>query len=318
MKADSTKELRVGALIAIGFVVIFLAFFQIGGKEGLFVTKIDLRARFIDVQGLTVGAPVRVGGMKVGAVKYIDFSDDGDRGMIVVTLAIDENSFSRIKKDSEAKLGTVGLLGDRTVDITIGSQSAEPLNRGDYVQTVEAVQLDNLLTESGEAVKEIKTTAQNAREIAWKINYGEGSLAKIINDPRLYTNLDSLLLIWSRISAKIDQGEGNLAAIINDPDLYRNMNRFLSGFTEFLTELNAGQGTLGKLATDDRLFNHTDSLLVSLTAALEKINAGEGTLGQMITNVELYEKLYSTLDALDILIKDIKEHPKKYVKVSLF
>lgn len=318
MKSDSSKELRVGALIAIGFVVIFLAFFQIGGKEGLFVKKVDLRARFEDVQGLNVGAPVRVGGKKVGTVKDIEFSDDGNRGMIVVTLAIDKDSFARIKKDSEAKLGTVGLLGDRTVDISIGSQSSEPLHQGDYVQTIESVQIDNLLTESGETVREIKATAENAKEITWKINYGEGSLAKIINDPRLYTNLDSLLLIWSRISEKIDMGEGNLAAIVNDPDLYKNMNRFLGGFSEFLTELNAGQGTLGKLATDDRLFNHTDSLLLSLTSALEKINGGEGTLGQMVNNVELYEKLYSTLDAMDILIKDIKEHPKKYVKISLF
>lgn len=307
MKESTKKEIKVGALIAIGLIIMFSAFFIIGGKEGIFTTSYPLFARFDDIEGLHVGAPVRLGGMKVGNVTDINFSDIADAKAIIVEMSIRSKSFIRIREDSKAVLASMGLLGDRTVDISLGSLDQPAIAPGQFVST-----------EGGDIVKDIKEVAQNVKEISGKINEGEGSLAQIINDPRLYTNLDSLLIIWADLSRKINEGEGNLAAIVNDPKLYRNLNDFLAKSTDFIEAINSGQGTLGKLATDEKLYSHTDSALIALNETLTRINSGEGTLGQLMVNADLYEKLTATLASLDSLLIDIKQHPKKYVKLSLF
>lgn len=318
MKINTAREIKTGALIVIGFIIMFVAFFLIGDREGLFGRKYQLNAEFFNVEGLTVGAPVRLGGMKVGAVKKIGFSENGESRSIVVAMSIESSSFFKVRKDSEARLGSVGLLGDRTVDITIGSPDAEPLMPGEFVNTVETMLIGDIIAESGDPIRDIKVITRNAKEISWKVNYGEGSLAKIINDPRLYMNLDSLLILWADISKKISEGRGSLAELVNDPALYNNLSNFLNEFSHFMADINAGQGGLGRFAKDSEIYDHTDSLLISLNNTLEKINSGQGSFGQFVNNAELYQKLNSTLVSLDSLIVDIKQNPRRYVKLSIF
>lgn len=305
---DSTKrEIRVGAMIALGVIIIFSAFFIIGGKEGIFSKRYKLYARFNNIEGLNVGAPVRLGGWKVGTVDDISFTDDARGEAIIVMMSIDSKSFIRIREDSRARLGSMGLLGDRTVDISLGSPEMRPIAPNEFVAV-----------EGADLFKDVEDVAANAKEITRKINEGDGSLSQIINDPRLYTNLDSLLLIWAELSRKVNEGEGNLAAIVNDPQLYKNFTVFLEKSSEFVDAINSGQGTLGRLAQDDQIYNRTDSLLMALNTTLEKINSGEGTLGQLMVDQELYEKLNKTLGSLDSLLIDLRKNPKRYVKISLF
>jgi phospholipid/cholesterol/gamma-HCH transport system substrate-binding protein len=318
MSRETGKELRVGALLAIGFLIIFGAIFIVGGQEGLFTTKFELKARFGNVEGLTVGAPVRVGGVKVGSVTDIRFSPEGAGKSIIIEMSVSENSFTRIRQDSNARLGSQGLLGDRTVDINVGSPESPQMRQGEFIASIEATQFDDLISKSGDALTDIKITAQNAKEISWKINHGEGSLAQIINDPRLYTSLDSLLNMWSEITVKINSGQGFLAKLVNDPSLYNNLTASLGEMKTLLATINAGQGSFGRLMADDGLYRRLDSLLTSVDNTMVKINNGDGTAGQLINNDDLYLKISDTMDALNELIADIRENPKKYVKLSIF
>lgn len=307
MRDNTRKEIRVGAMIALGLIIIFSAFFIIGGKEGIFSKRYKLYARFDNIEGLTTGAPVRLGGWKVGTVDNIRFTDDAKGEAIIVMMSIESKSFIRIREDSRARLGSMGLLGDRTMDISLGSPESRPISPGEFVPV-----------EAGDIVKDVEAIAANAKEVTQKINEGDGTLSQLINDPRLYTNIDSLLIIWSDISKKVNEGEGNIAKLFNDPQLYESVNLFLSQSTELMESINTGQGTLGKLATDDQLYTHTDSLLAQLNNTLQKINSGEGTFGQLMVNQDLYLRLDKTLSSLDSLLVDIREHPKRYVKLSLF
>ncbi len=318
MKDNMSKAIKVGFLAVIGFAIIFMAFFAVGDQEGLFTSKCDLLARFKNVEGLTVGAPVRLGGVKVGSVKEIRFSADRTNKTIVVAMSIDHKGFARIGKDSQARLGSMGLLGDRTVDITLGTPESEKCTPGDFVTTIEAYQINDLISESGDIMTDAKLTVGDAREIAWKLNRGEGTFARFINDPRMYTNLDSLLVLWTNITNRIRTGKGSMAEFINDPEVYKELTRLTKESADFMAAVNEGKGSLGKMAAQEGLYDHTDSLLISLNKMLERINSGEGTLGQIASNAELYQKLLSTLESLDSLIVDVKAHPKRYVKLSLF
>jgi phospholipid/cholesterol/gamma-HCH transport system substrate-binding protein len=318
MKRESSKEIRVGALIAVGLVIIFGAFFAISGQEGFFSRKVELKAKFGNVEGLTVGAPVRLGGVKVGSVERIDFSPLGEDKLVLVIMSISRGSFSRIREDSDARLGSQGLLGDRTVDITIGSPEAPLIRPGDYISTIQAAQFDDLISRSGDALTDLKITAQNAKEVSWKINHGNGSLAQIINDPRLYMSLDSLLDMWANITIKINSGQGTLSKMVNDPSLYDNLSASLGELKKFMAGVNAGEGSLGRIVRDDAFYFRFDSLLTSIDLTLAKLNNGDGTAGRILNNDDLYVKVNSTMDALNSLISDIQKNPNKYVKLSIF
>jgi phospholipid/cholesterol/gamma-HCH transport system substrate-binding protein len=318
MNGSRGKEIRVGALIVIGFLIIFAAFFVIGGQEGLFKKKYDLRARFGNVEGLTEGASVRLGGVNVGNVKNISFVPNGTDKQVVVTMDINASSFDKIRENSMARVGGQGLLGDRTVDISVGSQSEPPLKPGEFVRSAETAGINEIISQSGDVMGDIKAAAHNFKEISYKINNGTGTLAEVINDPRLYVSIDSLLNMWSEITLKINRGQGTLAKIVNDPSLYDNLSSSLSEIRQFMANVNAGKGSFGRLATENGIYNRLDSVLTSASETLEKINGGEGTAGQVLNNAELYQKITSTLEALNDLIVDIKAHPKKYIKISIF
>lgn len=317
MDKDSGKKIRVAATISLGLIIIFLAFFAIGNQEGMFKSKYDLKAKFVNVEGLTVGAAVRLGGVKVGNVKDIDFSEDWDK-RIIVTLSIGASNFTKIRKNSVAKLGSQGLLGDRTIDITVGEKTSEPLVKGDFIETQESPQLNEILSEGGNAIQDLKIAAHNIKEITWKINNGNGSLAQVLNDPRLYTNLDSLLNLWSRITLKIESGHGFLSQLVEDSTLYDNLSGTLKETKSLLAKINDGEGTLGKLATDKAMYNHIDSVLTSIDSTLALINGGNGTVGRIVTDTTMYQRMNATIESLDNLIKDVKAHPGRYVKISLF
>lgn len=318
MASEKYKGLKVGILFTIGIIIIFAAIFIIGSHEGIFAKSDYLFIRFQDVEGLVVGSQVRLGGVRVGAVQEIFFPSDIGSNEVLVKISIKSESFNRIRTDSRVTLGSMGLLGDRTVDISIGSGSQPPMQPGQYISAISTFGLENLISATEPTVGDLKDVARNAKEITWKINQGEGSLAKIINDPRLYSNLDSLLILWSDISGKINSGEGNVSLIMNDTSLYTNMARFFGMFSQFMDTLNAGRGTLNELIYNKNLYNHTDSLLVSLNEMMEGLNNSEGTLGLLMHNAELYRKLNATLASLDSLLVDIRYNPKRYVKFSLF
>lgn len=317
MNKDAGKKIRVAATIVIGLLVIFVAFFAIGNQEGMFTSKYVLKVKFVNVEGLTVGAAVRLGGVKVGSVKHIDFSDDWDK-RIVVALSIGASSFPKIRKSSIARLGSQGLLGDRTIEITVGEKTSEPLAEYDFITTQESPQLIDIISEGGDAIQDVKITAHNAKEISEKINTGTGSLAQILNDPRLYTNLDSLLNLWSAITVKINTGQGFFAKLINDSALYVNLAATLGETKTLLAKINAGEGTLGKMVKQDAIYNHIDSVLTAIDSTMTLVNSGNGTMGRLATDTTLYQKINTTVESLNELILDIKKHPGRYVKVSVF
>ncbi len=318
MNNNRGKEIRVGALIAIGLLIIFVAFFVIGGQEGLFAKKYELKARFANVEGLTDGAAVRLGGVKVGSVAKIAFAPDGTGKQVIVIMGINASDFDKIRENSIAQIGGQGLLGDRTVDISVGSPSEPALKPGDFVNSVQTAGINEIISQSGEAMSDIKVAAKNLKEITYKINSGTGTMAQVLNDPRLYVNIDSLLNMWTDITIKINEGKGTLAKLVNDPGLYDNLSSSLSELRVFMTNVNEGKGSLGQLATKENVYNRLDSLLTAASLTIDKINTGEGTAGQVINNAELYEKITTTLNALSELVTDIKAHPKKYIRISVF
>lgn len=313
-----SHELKVGALITVGLVIALMTVFLVGERQGLLKQRYYLKAQFDDAGGLQKGAPVRVSGFQVGVVNSIDLVETAGKPRVEITLRIEKSWQSKIRKGSVARVSSLGLLGDKLVEIVPAKQSNAILNNGDLLMTKEVMPPEEILAVVAEISDTLRSTTLSLNVIMKKIEKGTGTLGKMIDDPRLYTNLDSVMVSMNHLILLIKGNKGTIGRLMNDPSLYNSLNQTMSNINTISDSLKRGQGSLGKMLREPDIYNTLDSTSKRLDVILSRMEKGEGTLGKLSKDEEMYKKLKESSDELNKLIKDLKENPKKYLGVSIF
>jgi phospholipid/cholesterol/gamma-HCH transport system substrate-binding protein len=343
------SKLKIGAVVTIALILLLLAVFFAGNISNLFSKKVELKAQIHDVAGLRRGAPVWIYGTEVGYVKNIKL--DRVYGNIV-TMEIDRNILSFIREDSTASVMTMGLLGDKYIEIHVGSPQANPIPPGGVIKGTAQIDLKDVMATAATSIEKFGEFMSKLDRLVNSIEQGRGTIAKLINDPALYNNLNqdakafSLLLedlrnargtlkrliedpsLYERLlkaatsieefSKKINDRHGTLQKLVEDPSLYNQTLTAVSELEEFSRKLKEGKGTLEKLIIDPQLYENLDKGAEQLRSILGKVEEGRGLLGAFVRDEELTKELKETILQLKDLLKDIQEHPKKYFKLSLF
>jgi len=180
MDTHSEKfKIRLGLFVAIGLALFVLAIFVIGKQKNMFNPVFSLKTTFYNVSGLQVGNNVRFSGINVGTVDKITIINDSTV-MVYMIIRKEVNQF--IKADSEVAIGSEGLIGDRLVTITQGSNESPVATDGMLLSSMEPVETDaimeSLLITAGNA--EIIT--DQLAEIMINVNSGKGTLGQLIQD----------------------------------------------------------------------------------------------------------------------------------------
>ena len=118
-------QLRIGAFVLAALLVFLAIIYLLGAQARYFERKDTLLAEFTEVGGLIEGAAVRLAGVQIGRVTDVVLPGEPG-GKVRVTLTIARRFMGRIRRDSEARIVTQGLLGDKLVEITLGSAAAPP------------------------------------------------------------------------------------------------------------------------------------------------------------------------------------------------
>jgi phospholipid/cholesterol/gamma-HCH transport system substrate-binding protein len=140
MQSNSTRDLIVGVFVLIGLSAIGYLSLRVGGLEIGGQEHIVLRATFDDIGGLSVRAPVRVAGVKVGQVAAIELDEDL-RAEVVLEVASDLG----LSIDSSAAIRTSGLLGDQFIAVELGAEDAVMLDGEEFTFTESALSIDKLI-----------------------------------------------------------------------------------------------------------------------------------------------------------------------------
>ncbi|MFQ5960469.1 MAG: MlaD family protein [Candidatus Methylomirabilales bacterium] len=260
-------KLRVGIFVLL-LLLLFIAFvLTIGSQTRLFEDQYILRAAFDDVQGLTVGAPVRLAGLNVGAVQRVVFSPDPTDSRVHVEVTIDRGFQSRIRKDSQATIGTVGLVGDKVFDITVGSEAGKVLQPGEFLETQEPVDFARLLAQGGDMLEGLASASRTLDAVLQKIEEGRGLLPALITDEaggELVRDLARTAKSLRTITEQAEKGEGLLGAMLTDPtgaETVQDLRRVAANLKEITDALAEGEGTLGALIQDPTVYEDLSSLL---------------------------------------------------------
>ena len=137
-----SNELKAGVLILFCIAILLALTFRVGGMQFM-KEQYELKALFGTANGVKAHAPVNFAGVEVGEVKDLDIIYKGDETNVLMTLILDKNA--KVREDSIASIGTMGLMGEKLIDITRGSKGSPFLAPGKNVKTKEPLSMDEMV-----------------------------------------------------------------------------------------------------------------------------------------------------------------------------
>ncbi|MDH4121239.1 MAG: MlaD family protein [Deltaproteobacteria bacterium] len=224
-----TTELKVGLFVLAGTLAIILSSVLVTGWKPSMGGSYTLYVTVENASGLTRGTPVQVAGIKVGTIQDIQLVN----GKAQVELSMDPKY--TMYADSSAAVRSMGLLGDKYMDLQPGTPGQPPLENGQNIGiTRNQGDLDTLMVDAGDVMVELKAVmkdlavfsadlrqvmSENKQEVSDALKKLQGTLA----------NLDS-------ITGKIDRGEGTIGRLVNDETTIDQLNEALVGINSYFAD----------------------------------------------------------------------------------
>lgn len=328
---QTSRQMRVGAVLILGLLVLGYAIFQVGRLFDVFSSRYELITLVETSAGLIEGAPVTLAGQRIGQVdeiRFIPVERRADDANIFIRLSINEDVQEQIRGDSEASLRTQGLLGDRFVDISPGSPRLPPLRDGDTLPSLPPLDYEEVLQTAAVTLEDVRGVIENLQVLTGGIVRGEGTLGALLADDRLYDQMTVATTELAGLLRTVHDSDGTLGRMIRDPEMYERMNAALARLDSLGIAILAGEGSLGRLIRDDSLYDGmlrvvsgADSAVGGVQGLIAGIEDGDGTLKRLLEDPALYDEFLKTVVDLQNLIRAIREDPRRFrpeVQVDVF
>lgn len=284
MKNRHRRSLTVGLFVILALTIFVVGIYLVGKKENIFGSTITVSAIFSDVKGLREGDKVRLSGIDIGTVNTLVLLSDN---RVIIHMNLKEDAVKYVRNDSRVTIANEGLMGSKVVMIMPGSLQSEPVAEADTLETVEQVDIDEIMREVKKSSENITVVSSELISITQKINRGDGVFGKIFTDTSFTHNLGATT---------------------------RNINEITRNLIGISDKVNQGQGILGKLLADTVLTEQLDSagqslsqIAINLMEITEKINKGQGVFGRLFTDTALTSNLYLSSKNMEATTKNLLE-----------
>jgi len=192
MDAHTQKfKVRLGLFVTGGLALFVITVFIIGKQKNLFNPVFNLTTTFYNVSGLQVGNNIRFSGINVGTVDNISIINDST---VKVNMVIRKNVKQFIKSDCEVAIGSEGIIGDRLLIITQGSTNASEVKDGQHLSSIEPVETDAIMASLKVTASNTEIITQQLAEIMLKINNGNGTLGRLLQDSTMAENFNMTMM----------------------------------------------------------------------------------------------------------------------------
>jgi phospholipid/cholesterol/gamma-HCH transport system substrate-binding protein len=318
--ADSNRStLRVGILIAAGLAIFAFAVLSLGRSTRFLSDSEIFEAHFQRINDLQTGAPVTLRGVRVGAVEGIEFPSDPGADYVIVQLSIQKTAARRVHADSEAKIASLGLLGDKFVVLTAGTPGSPLAQPSAVLPSVDPVDYATLLQRKGtnDTFANVLAITESIRTMTDAINHGHGFVHELLYGPAVDSRQRTLTL--ESLGATLDaarqttldldsilrrtaSGEGIAGALLTGDG-----GRFDANLEQSAASVRAATARLDQLASRYSNANGAIPQLMQnreyardvmgnlrqssaeLEQILHKINTGQGTMGKLVNDPALYD-----------------------------
>lgn len=296
MKKFFTSEVKIAIVAILGVAILFFGMNFLKGLT-IFSSDDNYYARFSDISGLSASSPVYANGYRVGVVEAVQF-DYTKPDRIVAVLGLDNQL--KLPRGTVAEI-TSDFLGNVKLELRFGPNPLDLLALGD---TIEGSLQGGIMAKAAELMPQIEQMLPKLDSILASVN---GLLA----DPALASTLHSVEQITGNLTSTTQQVNRLLASVNNHvPTMAASMDSVLANAEQLTAQLN--QLDL------QSVMQHVDQVLENVRQLTAQLNSKEGSVGLLMNDPSLYENLTSTMRAADSLLQDIKEHPSRYINVSVF
>jgi len=324
------SQMKVGIFVIASLAIFMVFVLQVDRGIAIFSKKSQLSLHLDSASGLKVGDVVRVSGINVGNIKSIRFPESAAEKGVEVEMVIDREAMQRIRADSVATIGTIGLLGDRYIEIAPGDVSQPEIKDKGVIKRVGESDIDRTISMASASLHALNRTLKQLEEILGLITRGEGSVGRLFSDPNLYDEASMLLKSGKNLIENVEKGRGTMGKFMVDDTAYNSLLSTLKKADQVFERLNTGN--LAKLSDDKEIYNELKSFFQKSNVFIQKLDQssekadsileglrrGEGSAGKLLKDDKLYEEAMIFFKNANELVKDIEENPSKYFKFSLF
>lgn len=315
---DKKVNLKVGLTVFSGIAVLMIFIILIGTDDYFFSKTYSLFIYTDNTIGLVKGAPVTLGGFKIGDVESMDFVPSNNRDAIKIRLRILKEYQGRITVNSVAQISSIGILGDKFINITLGNPGEEALSDNATLPLSEGLNLENMAGKIGPGIDKLNNILNNVSSITDSIVAGKGTIGELVKTKRTANDVSKALNNINILISDIRNTKGSLGSLIYDKQLYANLTSASENISKLASGINSGKGTLGQLAASDSLYRRINTAAAGINSLLAKAGQDSSIINGLVSDKSLYKKLNKAIENLNSLTNDIRENPGRYLKVSVF
>jgi phospholipid/cholesterol/gamma-HCH transport system substrate-binding protein len=244
---ERRQKLKVGVFVLIGLVAFLGMIYSLGARARLFEPRYTIHTEFNEVGGLVEGATVRLAGVQIGRVTGVRLPAEPG-GKVRVDLTIGRQFANRVRKDSVARIETQGLLGDKIIELSVGTVAAEAVKAGDTIASQESQDIGRVMAQSGQVIKSVSALAESLRETAQKLNQSgliDEAVATVTSARKVTDQV-------GRVIAEVERGKGWAHVLVyEEPAALRRLNEVIASTQSVLERVQRGEGAAGVLVSPE-------------------------------------------------------------------
>ncbi|WP_414661053.1 MlaD family protein [Horticoccus sp. 23ND18S-11] len=300
---------RVGLFFLLGLALTWVTFETLRGGKIFKDQGYNLIAGFETLKELKDGDEVRMAGVKIGEVEKTRLA--GRRAEAILRISHEV----KIKSDATASIVSAGLLGTNYIGVDLGTESAPDLPDGAEIKTKTTPDLNSVMSQIGDLGKKLEGALGNlGTALSGDGKGGPGIIQKV--DQLVSENRESINKTTTNLQAitdKVNKGEGTLGKLINDPKLHDDLvaalgeikqgaaeaKTFIANAQAIVDQVKAGKGTIGALVFDQKAGDDIRASIATIRAVSDKISRGEGTLGKLLNDDSILRDAQSIMKKAD-------------------
>ncbi len=297
------KEIKTAALVIGGILLFIYGFSYLKGKSIFKETK-TLYTVYDEVEGLIPGAKVTINGLTIGKISNIDFLPTTTK--ILVTMDVrKELNFSR---ESAAMLYEVGLIGGKAISIVPKFDNNKTIQSGDTLRSEIKPSFTDLINRQ---IEPLQIKIESMLTSADSLFIGVSNVLDSDTQANLKNTLENLSVTMQNLN------DASLAAHNILAQNQEQLNAIFVNIKDTSENLKSITDSISS-AEISRSINQFSKTVAGLNTIVSAIDAGEGTAGKLIRDEALYDNLRASTKELELLMRDLKNHPKRYIHFSLF
>ncbi len=308
------RRFRVGLVVLVALGAIMIGIFMVGRRANLFRKKLPYETRFDSASGLVPGNPVRLNGVTVGNVIEVKLSPDPADSSVQVIYDVDRRLRSRIRAGTRASIKTIGLLGDKYIDLEGGNVREPEIEIGGQIRPSPNAGIEQLLEGGGDLLSDLSGIARSLKNILGRTEQGKGFLGELTSESpegaRLSSGLSATLASLNAILRKVQGGHGLLGKVLIDDrygketsDSLRAAIRSMeSVFGRVDEQMRTNSGAIGALLGDPEgkkkvyaLVDNLSQAAVSLAAVTRQLEKGDGAIPLLLRDEQFGKEFTGNL-----------------------